>query len=92
LERRQDGLGIGQKLILCPEKCIEFSVRMQPDTRLAREGARVVVTARRQELLDRPVAEIVDAGGQAVAVAADVRDFMTGAALLVDGGVSITRS
>jgi NAD(P)-dependent dehydrogenase (short-subunit alcohol dehydrogenase family) len=43
----------------------------------AREGARVVVTARRQELLDRLVAEIVDAGGQAVAVAGDVRDEAT---------------
>ncbi|MGY0558746.1 SDR family oxidoreductase [Lysobacter sp. A421] len=40
----------------------------------AREGARVVVTARRQTELDRLVAQIVEAGGQAVAVAGDVRD------------------
>lgn len=40
----------------------------------AREGARVVVTARRQAELDRLVAEIMDGGGQAVAVAGDVRD------------------
>lgn len=40
----------------------------------AREGARVVVTARRQAEFDRLVAEIMEAGGQAVAVAGDVRD------------------
>lgn len=43
-------------------------------TMFAREGARVVVTARRQAELDRLVAEIMEAGGQAVAVAGDVRD------------------
>jgi len=39
---------------------------------LAREGANVVVAARRVERLDALVAEIAQAGGQAVAVAADV--------------------
>ena len=39
---------------------------------LAREGANVVVAARRVERLDAFVAEIAQAGGQAVAVAADV--------------------
>lgn len=40
----------------------------------AREGAKVVVTARRQVELDRLVLQIVEDGGQAVAVAGDVRD------------------
>jgi len=40
----------------------------------AREGAKVVVTARRQGELDALVAEIEEAGGRAVAVAGDVRD------------------
>lgn len=40
----------------------------------AAEGARVVVGARRQAELDSLVAEIVGAGGAAVAVAGDVRD------------------
>jgi NAD(P)-dependent dehydrogenase (short-subunit alcohol dehydrogenase family) len=40
----------------------------------AREGARLVVTARRQAELDALVAEIAAAGGDAVAVAGDVRD------------------
>lgn len=39
----------------------------------AREGANVVVTARRQEELDALVAEIEATGGRAVAVAGDVR-------------------
>ncbi|MEP7001035.1 MAG: SDR family oxidoreductase [bacterium] len=39
-----------------------------------REGARVVVTARRQQELDRLVAEIAFAGGEAIAVAGDVMD------------------
>jgi len=39
---------------------------------LAREGANVVVAARRVERLDALVAEIAQAGGQAVAVAVDV--------------------
>ncbi len=40
----------------------------------AREGARVVVTARRQPQLDTLVEEINQAGGHAVAFAGDVRD------------------
>lgn len=40
----------------------------------AREGARVVVTARRQAELDGLVGQIVAAGGQAVAVAGDAKD------------------
>ncbi|PYE88717.1 SDR family oxidoreductase [Phyllobacterium leguminum] len=40
----------------------------------AREGARIVVTARRQTELDSLVAEIEASGGQAVAVAGDVKD------------------
>lgn len=40
----------------------------------AREGARVVVGARRQAELDTLVAEITQAGGDAVALAGDVRD------------------
>lgn len=40
----------------------------------AQEGAHVVVTARRQPELDALVRQIVEAGGQAVAVAGDVRD------------------
>lgn len=40
----------------------------------AREGARVVAAARRGDELDALVAEIAEAGGEAVAVAGDVRD------------------
>lgn len=40
----------------------------------AREGARVVVTARRRDRLDELVAGIREDGGEAVAVAGDVRD------------------
>jgi len=40
----------------------------------AREGARVVVGARRQRELDRLVEEIVEAGGRALALAGDVQD------------------
>jgi NAD(P)-dependent dehydrogenase (short-subunit alcohol dehydrogenase family) len=40
----------------------------------AQEGAKVVVAARRKPELDALVAEIVAAGGRAVAVAGDVRD------------------
>lgn len=40
----------------------------------AREGAGVVVTARRREALERLVEAIADEGGRAVALAGDVRD------------------
>jgi NAD(P)-dependent dehydrogenase (short-subunit alcohol dehydrogenase family) len=40
----------------------------------AREGAKVIVTARRQAELDALVAEIDSAGGEAIAIAGDVRD------------------
>lgn len=41
----------------------------------AREGAKVVVSARNQAGLDSLVEEIRQAGGEATAIAADVRDF-----------------
>ena len=41
---------------------------------VAREGANVVVTARRQSELDKLVTEIARDGGQAVAIAGDIRD------------------
>jgi NAD(P)-dependent dehydrogenase (short-subunit alcohol dehydrogenase family) len=40
----------------------------------AREGANVVVTARRSEDLNRLVVEIEGAGGRAIAIAGDIRD------------------
>ena len=43
----------------------------------AREGARIVVTARRQAQLDALVAQIEEVGGRAVAVAGDVREEAT---------------
>lgn len=48
----------------------------------AREGAKVVVTARRQAELDALVAEIAAAGGDAVAVAGDVTDEALAKALV----------
>jgi NAD(P)-dependent dehydrogenase (short-subunit alcohol dehydrogenase family) len=48
----------------------------------AEEGARVVVTARRRAELDALVAEIEEAGGDAVAVAGDVRDEALAEALV----------
>ena len=53
----------------------------------ASEGAKVVVTARRRAELESLVAEIEEAGGDAVAVAGDVRDE-TLARSLVDAAVS----
>ncbi len=52
----------------------------------AREGAKVVVAARRKSELDALVAEIAKAGGHAVAVAGDVRDEALAKAL-VDAAV-----
>jgi NAD(P)-dependent dehydrogenase (short-subunit alcohol dehydrogenase family) len=43
--------------------------------KLAREGATVVVAARRQELLDAVVDRIIDAGGEARAYACDLSDL-----------------
>jgi NAD(P)-dependent dehydrogenase (short-subunit alcohol dehydrogenase family) len=60
----------------------------------AREGAKVIVVARRQAELAALVAEIAAAGGQAIAVAGDVRDEATakdavGAAIDRFGGLDI---
>ena len=60
----------------------------------AREGAKVIVVARRQAELAALVAEITAAGGQAIAVAGDVRDEATakdavGAAIDRFGGLDI---
>jgi NAD(P)-dependent dehydrogenase (short-subunit alcohol dehydrogenase family) len=48
----------------------------------AAEGAKVVVAARRKEELERLVAEIVSADGQAIALAGDVRSETFAAALV----------
>jgi NAD(P)-dependent dehydrogenase (short-subunit alcohol dehydrogenase family) len=48
----------------------------------AQEGARVVVAARRQSLLDELVEEIARGGGAALALAGDVRDESFAAALV----------
>lgn len=48
----------------------------------AREGAKVVVAARRRDELDRLVDEIAGLGGEAVAVAGDVRDESLAQALV----------
>ena len=53
----------------------------------AQEGARLVVTARRQAELVSLVAQI-----EGAALASDASSFITGTALLVDGGVSIHRT
>lgn len=42
-----------------------------------RRGAKVALTARRRAELDRRVAEITQAGGEAAAVAGDIRDEAT---------------
>ncbi|QPC44878.1 SDR family oxidoreductase [Kaustia mangrovi] len=48
----------------------------------AREGARVVVAARRQAELDTLVSEIATRGGEAVAIAGDIREEATAKALV----------
>ena len=48
----------------------------------ARQGARVVVTARRQAELDALVAEIEQRGGAAVALAGDIQDEQLARALV----------
>ena len=60
----------------------------------AAEGAHVVVTARRHEELEKPVAEIADAGGKAMALAGDVKDeafaqSLVAAAISSFGGLDI---
>jgi NAD(P)-dependent dehydrogenase (short-subunit alcohol dehydrogenase family) len=60
----------------------------------AREGATVVVVARRQELLDALAERIIAAGGDALAIACDVSDMDTVDALVADvekrlGGIDI---
>ncbi len=48
----------------------------------AREGAKLVVTGRRQQELDRVVEEITDAGGRAIAFVGDVRNEACAEALV----------
>lgn len=60
----------------------------------AREGATVVVVARRQELLDALAERIITAGGEATAIACDVSDMDAVDALVADvekrfGGIDI---
>lgn len=60
----------------------------------AREGATVVVVARRQELLDALAERITSAGGEATAIACDVSDMDAVDALVADvkkrlGGIDI---
>jgi NAD(P)-dependent dehydrogenase (short-subunit alcohol dehydrogenase family) len=60
----------------------------------AREGGRVVLTARRQEPLDAVAREIADAGGEAIAVAGNVADGSHHATVVAEatrrfGGVDI---
>lgn len=60
----------------------------------AREGAAVVVVARRQELLDALAERITSAGGEATAIACDVSDMDAVDALVADvekrlGGIDI---
>ncbi|MDP9168186.1 MAG: SDR family oxidoreductase [Actinomycetota bacterium] len=62
--------------------------------KLAREGARVIVVARRQELLDSVVDRITAAGGDATAIACDLSDLDAVDALVADvderfGGVDV---
>jgi NAD(P)-dependent dehydrogenase (short-subunit alcohol dehydrogenase family) len=54
----------------------------------AKEGAKVVVTARRQFELDVLVAEIEESGGQAYAVAGDIKDEKLAQALV---GIAVSR-
>ncbi|WP_207480625.1 SDR family oxidoreductase [Arenibaculum pallidiluteum] len=60
----------------------------------AREGARLVVVARRRDALESLIAEIAEAGGEAAAIAGDVRDdgvarAAVGAAVERFGGLDI---
>ena len=55
-------------------------------TLFAAEGAKVVAAARRQAELDRLIAEIEEAGGEAVALAGDVKDEALAKALVDTAG------
>jgi NAD(P)-dependent dehydrogenase (short-subunit alcohol dehydrogenase family) len=62
--------------------------------KLARAGAKVIVVARRQELLDSVVERIASAGGDATAIACDLSDLDAVDALVADvderfGGVDV---
>jgi NAD(P)-dependent dehydrogenase (short-subunit alcohol dehydrogenase family) len=63
--------------------------------RFADEGARVVVSARKEDALDEVVAAISEAGGDAISLRADVRDeydverLMETAARESDGGIDV---
>ncbi|GLP81974.1 SDR family oxidoreductase [Mycobacterium antarcticum] len=62
--------------------------------KLAGQGARVIVVARRQELLDSVVARIGDAGGDATAIACDLSDLDAVDALVAEvedrfGGIDV---
>ncbi|HYO03345.1 MAG TPA: SDR family oxidoreductase [Mycobacterium sp.] len=62
--------------------------------KLARQGARVIVVARRQELLDSVVERVGAAGGDATAIACDLSDLDEVDALVADvegrfGGVDV---
>ena len=63
-------------------------------SKLAREGARVIVVARRRELLDDVIARITDAGGDATAFDCDLSDLDAVDALVADvdaqfGGIDV---
>jgi NAD(P)-dependent dehydrogenase (short-subunit alcohol dehydrogenase family) len=62
--------------------------------KLARAGAKVIVVARRQELLDSVVARVTAAGGDATAIACDLSDLDAVDALVADveerfGGIDV---
>ncbi|MDT5339413.1 MAG: hypothetical protein QOD90_4918 [Mycobacterium sp.] len=62
--------------------------------KLARKGARVIVVARRQELLDSVVERVAAAGGDATAIACDLSDLAAVDALVADveerfGGIDV---
>ncbi|QEL54937.1 SDR family NAD(P)-dependent oxidoreductase [Chromobacterium paludis] len=59
----------------------------------AQNGAALVLVARRRQALGALIAELPDQGARAAALylASDASSFPTGAALLADGGVSVSR-